>query len=333
MGRLLVACMLGVSATAALAGEPRLGRFEFARTKMAVPMKVVLYALDSVTATEAAEAAYARIDRLNAILSDYDPQSELRRLSDATSEGKPVPVSRDLWQVLTRAQALAEQSDGAFDVTIGPVVRLWRRARRRGQLPSPERLRPAMDLVGYRFVRLDVDSRTVQLLKPEMRLDLGGIAKGYAADQAIGVLRKFSANRAMIDAGGDIVLADPPPGKTGWRIALAPLEPRGPPSKVLLLANVAVATSGDAWQYVEIAGRRYSHIVDPRTGLGLTDHSSVTVVAPDGVTADGLASAVSILGPQKGLKLIEATPGAAAYIIRAPHGKVETYRSNRWKKL
>jgi len=331
MGRLLVACMLGVSTTAAWAGEPRLGRFDFARTQMAVPIKIVLYSLDSTTATKAAEAAFARIDHLNAILSDYDPQSELRRLGDATSEGKPVPVSQDLWQVLAHAQALAERSDGAFDVTVAPVVRLWRRARRRGQLPSPERLQAAMDLVGYRFVRLDVDSRSVQLLKAEMRLDLGGIAKGYAADKAMEVLKKFGANRAMIDAGGDIVLGDPPPGKPGWRIALAPLEPHGPPSQVLSLANVAVATSGDAWQYVEIAARRYSHIIDPRTGLGLTDHSSVTVVAADGITADGLASAVSVLGPQKGLKLIEATPGAAAYIIRAPHGKIETYQSSRWK--
>jgi len=166
-----------------------------------------------------------------------------------------------------------------------------------------------------------------------MRLDLGGIAKGYAADEALRVLRKSGINRALVDAGGDIALGNPPPEKPGWRIGIAPLEADGPPSQVLLLSRVAVATSGDTWQYVQIGSRRYSHLVDPRTGLGLTDHSSVTVIAPEGITADGLASAVSVLGPEKGLKLVEATPGTAAFIVRAPEGKVQTYQSSRWKGM
>ena len=165
-----------------------------------------------------------------------------------------------------------------------------------------------------------------------MQLDLGGIAKGYAVDEALAVLAAADVTRALVDAGGDMRLGDPPPGKPGWRIGVAPLEADGPPSRRLSLSGVAVASSGDAWQYIEIDGTRYSHIVDPRTGLALTDHSSVTVVAPDGITADALASAVSVLGPEQGLKLIDATPGTAALIVRAPHGKVEMYRSRRWGK-
>ena len=300
---------------------------------MAVPVKIVLYAPDAATATRAAKAALARIHQLNSILSDYDPKSELRRLCDTAAAGNGVPVSDDLWRVLHHARTASRSSDGAFDVTVGPVVRLWRRARRRRTLPSPERLDSARLLVDYRLVRLDPKRHAVELLKPGMRLDLGGIAKGYALDEALRVLKKTGTNRAMIDAGGDIVLGDPPPGRPGWRIGVAPLEADGPPSRVLVLSDVAVATSGDRWQFVEIGGRRYSHIVDPRTGMALTDHGSVTVVAPDGITADALASAVSVLGPEKGLKLIESTPGAAAFIVRAPEGKIETYQSSGWKKL
>ena len=333
MGRLVATWLLAAGIPASPPDGPALSRFEFTRTEMAVPIKIVLYAPDGPTATGAAEAAFSRIGQLNAVFSDYDPQSELRRLCATSGRGDTVPVSEDLWRVLAHAQDLSGRSDGAFDVTVGPVVRLWRRARRRRQLPSPERLRPARELVGYRFVRLDPPNQAVELLKPGMRLDLGGIAKGYAVDEALKVLRESGIDRALVDAGGDIALGDPPPDRPGWRIGIARLEADGAPGRVLLFSRVAVATSGDTWQYVEIGGRRYSHIVDPRTGLGLTDHSSVTVVAPDGMTADGLASAVSVLGPEKGLKLIENTPDAAALIIRAPEGKVETYQSSRWKDL
>ncbi len=320
-------------AVTAPAGEPVSNRFEFSRPEMGVPVRVVLYAPDNAAATTAAEAAFARIAELNSILSDYDPESELRRLGNATSEGKSVPVSKDLWRVLVRSQDVSTRSDGAFDVTVGPVVRLWRRARRRGQLPAPDRLAAARKLVGYQLLQLDQENRSVKLGKPDMWLDLGGIAKGYAVDEALAVLRKHGISRALVDAGGDMVLGAPPPGKQGWRIGIAPLEPDGPPSQILSLANVAVATSGDTWQFVVIDGRRYSHIVDPKTGVGLTDHSSVTVVAPDGITADSLASAVSVLGPNNGLKLIEATPNTEAFIVRAPKAKPETHQSTGWKGL
>jgi thiamine biosynthesis lipoprotein len=313
--------------------SPPPARFEFFQVEMAVPIKMVLYAGDEATGDKAAEAAFARVEQLNKILSDYDSGSELRRLCDTSSEGVSVPVSEELWQVLSHAQALSGRTGGAFDVTVGHVVRLWRRARRREVLPPPDRLDAARGLVGYRLLRLHEDRRAVELLKPEMRLDLGGIAKGYAVDEALAVLRKHGITRALVDAGGDIGLGDPPPDKPGWLIGVASLEPNSPPSRYLWLSNVAIATSGDTWQYVQIEGKRYSHLVDPRTGVGLTDHSTVTVIAANGLTADGLASAVSVLGPEKGLKLIEDTPGAAAFILRAPEGSPEIYESSRWKEF
>ena len=326
-------CLFAAGIPAAATGEPTLARFEFFQVEMAVPVKIVLYAADEATAAEAAQAAFARIRQLNGILSDYDPASELRRLCSTSKEGDAVVVGEELWHVLSDAQALSERTGGAFDVTVGPVVRLWRRARRRRQMPSPERLDAARQLVGYRLVRLDPERRAVELLKPGMRLDLGGIAKGYAVDEALAVLRKHGIDRALVDAGGDIGLGAPPPDKPGWLIGIAPLERDAPPSRCLWLSRLAIATSGDTWQYVEIGGRRYSHLVDPRTGLGLTDHSSVTVIAPNGITADGLASAVSVLGPEQGLKLIDHTPATAAFIVRAPEGTAQMRESCRWKDL
>ena len=308
-------------------------RFEFSRTEMAIPIRIVLYAADNATAVKAAEAAFSRFHQLNAILSDYDPQSELRRLCDTSGGGKAVRVSDDLWRVLVRAQQLSERSQGAFDATIGPVVHLWRSARQTKELPSPESIKKALARVGYRFVRLDPKRQAVELLKPNMRLDLGGIAKGYAVDEAMSVLRGQGITRMLIDAGGNLGLGDPPPEKPGWRIGVAPPDVQSPPREYLWLSRLALSTSGDLWQYALIDGTRYSHLIDPRTGMALTDHSSVTVVGPDGLSTDGLSCAVAVLGPEKGLKLIENTPGLSAFIVRMIDGKQQTYESKRWKEL
>jgi thiamine biosynthesis lipoprotein len=328
---ILLGLALACSTTAA--GQPDLKRFEFTQVEMAVAMRIVVYAPDRAKAKQATDAAFARIHALNGIMSDYEPQSELMRLCARGKPGNPVAVSRDLWRVLSRAQRVAEQSDGAFDITVGPVVRLWRRARRQHELPSPERLAEARKLVGYRLVHLIPEGHKVELLKPGMLLDLGGIAKGDACDQALAVLEKQAIPRAMIEAGGDVVLGDPPPGKPGWIVGVCSPTTDSPPARYLTLARVAVDTSGDAFQYVEIGGRRYSHVIDPRTGMGLTDGAKVTVVAPNGLAGDPLTKVVLVLGPQRGLKLIDETPGAAAWLLRAPVGKVSTFESSRWDRL
>ncbi len=300
---------------------------------MAVPIKLVFYALDRDSANRAAESVFQRLKQLNGELSDYDPESELRRLCDTAGEGKAVPVSEDLWRVLVHAQALSERSHGAFDVTVGPVVRVWRLARQFKKMPPQDLLDRMRQLVGYQTVRLVPEKRAVELTKRGMRLDLGGIAKGFAMDEALVVLRRHRITQAMIHAGGDVALGDPPPDKPGWTIGIAPREPQGPPAFYMSLSRCGVSTSGDKWQYVDLGGKRYSHVVDPKTGLGLTDRCMVTVVAPDGITADGLSKAVGVLGPAKGLELVDKTPGASAYIVRAPEGKLEVHQSSRWKDL
>ena len=300
---------------------------------MGLPFRIVLYAPAETTAKAAADAAFKRIAELNDSLSDYDMESELSRLSQTSGQGRAVPVSDDLWFVLQRAQALATRSGGAFDVTVGPCVNLWRKARREGVMPDPRRLAAARQAVGYTHVRLDARRRTVELLVPDMRLDLGGIAKGYAIDEALKVLKRFQIESALVTGGGDMAAGGPPPGRKAWRIELAPLDAsNAPPARFVSLSHGALATSGDLFQRLEIDGKRYSHIVDPRTGIGLTDHSLVTVVAPDCITADSLTKVVSVLGPREGMRFIEATPGVAARIVRRPGERIELHESHRFAR-
>src|SRR5207244_12911520 len=176
-------------------------------------------------------------------------------------------------------------SDGAFDVTVGPVVQLWRHARRTQQLPDQDELAAALAKVGYQRVDREAKKRTVRWRAPGMQLDLGGIAKGYAADEVLKLLRaRFAIKQALVAASGDIACGDPPPDKDAWSVDIAPIA-KGQKPLTVKLANAAVSTSGDLEQFVVIGGVRYSHIVDPKTGLGVTGRCSVTAIAKHGVPA------------------------------------------------
>jgi FAD:protein FMN transferase len=319
------------------AGGAEVRKFEFVREKMGGPFRLALYAADQAAADQAAEAVYRRVDQLNLILSDYSPDSEISRLSQLTLDGpmaEPVAVSEDLWRVLERGQAIARQTGGAFDVTVGPYMRLWRRARELQELPTPQRLDRTRPSVGYQHLRLDRPGRTVQLLAPRMRLDVGGLALGYIADQAIAAAKAAGAPRALVDAGGEISVGDPPPGKDHWVVAIQSLKsPDEMTGQYVMLKNACVTSSGDTRRFIEIGGQRYSHIIDPRTGLGLTRRIGATVIAADGMTADALDTAVCVLGARKGLELIEQTPGAAARITTIEGERVRVYESARWTQF
>ena len=299
---------------------------------MGTIIRIVLYAPDATAADKASRAAFDRVAALDNAMSDYNPDSELMRLCRAAG-GPPVKVSEDLFQVLAAAQELAARSDGAFDITVGPVVRLWRRARRRHELPDSNRLAQALTLVGYRNLVLDPKLHTAQLLKPGMMLDLGGIAKGYAADEALSVLRRNGITSALVAAAGDIACSRPPLGRESWRIEIAAPAPSAKSAdertRYLLLHDAAVSTSGDAEQHLDFGGQRYSHILNPATGMALTGRRSVTVVAPRGITADSYATAVCVLGPERGLRLIDSTDGMAALIVEASGRDLRYFQSGR----
>jgi thiamine biosynthesis lipoprotein len=322
----------GVLAVLLVGGaDPDLTRYSFTEPHMGTRFQIILYAPDDNSARKAATDAFARIASLNAIMSDYDKTSELTRLC-AQAGGPPVPVSGELFFVLSQAQEVSRQSDGAFDVTVGPVVKLWRKARTQHRLPDPEKLAEARALVGWQNVRLDRAKRTVHLLKPGIQLDLGGIAKGYAADEALAVLKKHGIDRALVAAGGDIAVSSPPPRTDGWKIAIALLPGEKDPGR-LILHHAAVSTSGDAEQYVEIDGKRYSHIVDPRTGIGLVGRMSASVVARRGIDADSLTKVIAVLGPEKGIKVIETHEGVSARMVRQKGDEFETIVSKGFPKL
>ena len=300
-------------------------RYEFAAPHMGTTARLVVYA-PHAEAEAAAQAAFVRLGELDERLSDYRDDSEVSRLAEQAGGGV-LPLGADLLIVLATAQEMARRSDGAFDVTVGPLSRLWRRARRTGELPSPEELRSAVALVGYQDLVIDGASRKARLKRAGMRLDLGGIGKGYAADEALQVLRRHGLDRALVTLGGEVVAGSPPPGRDGWTVAL---RTPGAEQAPLSLRDAAASTSGDAEQWVEVAGQRYSHVFDPRTGHALEGRRSVTVVAREGIVADALATALGVLGPGRGMALVESFPGAAALWVEAGAAPTE---SSRWSAL
>ncbi len=310
------------------APAPPLPRFTYERPQMGLPFRILAHAPSDAAASVAAGAAFARVTELNQIFSDYEDDSELTLLSRTAGSGQVVPVSDELWRLLSLALSMSRRSRGAVDITVGPVVQVWRRARRQRELPPPEALAEAKARVGWANIHLDPRRRAVRLLVPGMRLDFGSIAKARALDEALRVLKAHGIIRALVTGGGDMAIGDPPPGRAGWRIELAPLDaPGAPPARFLALRNCGFATSGDLFQHVELGGRRYSHIVDPRTGQAMTDHSLVTVAARDCVTANCLSTTTCVLGPEEGLVLVRATPGASARIVRRPNDQMDVSES------
>lgn len=300
---------------------------EFTSPHMATLWTLRCFAADTASASNAARAAFARVDTLEAIMTDYNPDSELMRLCRAPV-GVPQKVSRDLISVLVEAHRVSRASEGVFDVTAGPLVQTWRRARRQHEMPEPARIREAQAVLGWRYVRLSPRSSTVTLLRPGIRLDLGGIAKGFAADAALQVLREHGFRQALVAASGDLAIGDAPPGEKGWPVRVGdPSSSNSVLGDTLRLQRCGVSTSGDLQQFVELQGIRYSHIVDPRTGLGLTNGIQATVVADKATRSDAWATALCILGPDPGRRVIARQRRLAALWIEPRHGTNVVVRS------
>jgi thiamine biosynthesis lipoprotein len=275
-----------------------LQRFAFSSPGMGTGFNITLYAPKNRYAdVEAAVlAAFDRVTALNAIFSDYEPNSEINRLIAANG---PWPASPDLLTLTTRSLELARQTNGAFDPTLGQLTRLWRSSRQRRKLAPEERLQKAIQATGWRHLEIDPVAQTLARSRPGLLLDYGGIAKGYAADQMLALLKAKGFPIAIVLAGGDTAAGDAPPTELGWTVTLRTgIDDTLPVN--LRLANRSVSTSGDLHQFIELNGIRYSHIIDPQTGLGLTRRIACSVIAPDTTTSDALATALCILGPEKG---------------------------------
>lgn len=307
--RLLVAVGLMASAGGPAAAQTR---FEFAEPHMGTTVRLVLWTEDAAEAESAAREAFRTFARLDSLFSDWRDDSEIAEVARAA--GNWVSVSPELVALLSEATAWRERTGGAFSPTIGPLTRLWRWAVRRGELPPDARLLEARRLAGFGRVTpgmtIDATRGRVRLSERGMSLDLGGIAKGWAADRVLEALRSRGIRSALVDAGGDLALGTAPPDTEGWSVEF-------PDASIRHLAEVAVATSGDRHQWLEVDGVRYSHILDPATGLGATDAPTVVVVARDGATADVLASAVTVMQREEIERLVVEYPGIAVSVLNA----------------
>jgi thiamine biosynthesis lipoprotein len=297
---------------------------------MGSPLTIIFYAADSAQASDIAKQCFLLADTLNTVFSDYMPKSELNQLSATAGKDSFVHVSSLLYDILLRSQSAYRLSFHRFDITVGPLTRLWRTSRRAKKFPEADEVAKAKTRTGCNQLIIDTNLHRIKLLQPGMLLDLGGIAKGYVARKIIDFLRSRGIQSALVDAGGDLAASDAPPNSNGWHVGVnIPERTDKLLPRYLSIQNQAVATSGDTYQYMEHKGKRYSHIIDPKTGYGVTFQRNVTIIADDGADADWLASACSILSIKKAKKV--AKRNGAALLITAMHkGKIKFYRTENF---
>ena len=299
------------------------------RVVMGTFARVIAVAADSNTAKRCIEAAFVEIKKIDKLMSGYRNDSEI---SELNRDGfrRVVVVSKSTFEVLQRGIEFSELTYGAFDVTVGPLVDLWHSTQDTSSFPTDAQLQQARSKVGYDKLILDANQTSARFAVEGMRVDLGAIAKGYAIDKAVEVTQKTGALGAMVEIGGDIrCFGSPPQGQNRWRIGLQSSRAIGESvgtGEVLLvleLVDAAVATSGDYRRFVLIEGKKYSHILDTRTGRASKGLTSVTIISQNATDADALATAVSVMGLEKGLALIEAEPDTEAILVTpAPQYKL-----------
>ncbi len=299
-------------------------RFSFTESKMGAPFTIVFYSKDSVQALSIAKRCFVLVDSFNFIFSDYIDTSELSNLSKTAGvNSMPVKLSPALYDILIQSKKAYELSEGAFDITMGPLSKLWRKARKQQLFPTDSTVRSIRNLIGFNKLIFDTLNKTVRLTQPGMQLDLGGIAQGYVAQKVIDFLLSQEITQALINASGDIVMSGAPVDKDGWVVGVnLPEKTDELLNQKLILKNRAVTTSGDAYQFIEKDGIRYSHIINPITGYGVTFHRNVTVIAADGATADWLATACSILSLKKAKKLASIL-GSEVLITELKRGRLK----------
>ncbi len=285
------------------------------RTAMGTRVQIMVFALDGPPARDAIKAAFAEIDRIEQLMSEWIPESDVSRITAAAGKS-PVNISKDTLRVLTYGAEVSRLSGGAFAMTWAALAGLWDfRPADVYRLPDPLVLAERVKRVDDGKLVLDPTAHTAVLREPGMAIGLGAIAKGYAVDRALVILRERGYVHALVNAGGDIAAA----GQKGNKPWVVGIQDPGAPGyfATLALRDEAVATSGNYERYFTIGGKRYHHILNPRTGMPAAGVRSVSIVAKDCMSADALATAVFVLGPQEGMALGEAQPGVGVVIVDA----------------
>ena len=268
-----------------------LKKYSEERPLMGTLAKITIFAESDKQAKTAFETAFSRGEAINQIASDYLPESELTQFN-RVAPGSWHSASDDLLAMVAYGLEIADLTDGAFDPTLGTLTHLWRETKATKRLPANDTLEEARTAAGLEQIELDLDRKQIRKMQASLRLDLGGIGKGYAADEMLSAIESTGIRSALVLIGGDVRCSQAPPGEQGWCVGLHSIA--NELTSTITVQNCAVSTSGDLQQYVDIEGQRYSHILDPTSGLGLSDSLLATVVAPRGVMADSLATAACV---------------------------------------
>lgn len=287
-------------------------KYEFSRVVMGVQARILLFAESEAQASSAAAGAFAVMAEIEDQTSDYRVDNVVASLARKAGTSGWIECGEHLLEMLRHGKRLGAESGGAFDVTMGPLSQVWREMRRTGREPDPAKLREAAALVDWRLIELD--GSRARLARRGMRLDFGGIAKGYAAECAVRELKQRRAPRCLVSVAGDVFAGDPPPGKRGWRVAVQSGQHGSGVDDWIELSDAGCSTSGDVEQVVDVANTRRAHIIDLRTGLGSERRASVTVVAPHGWQSDALSTILYLSDEAAGQEVLNHYPRTRAIV-------------------
>lgn len=325
----LVSLGLVLAAVVGLVGQCRAGSaqlFAQSRQAMGTAFTIYLYASDARQASAYFEAAFEEIERLDEALSNYRASSEVSRINGLAAR-EPVVTDPEVFQLLERALDYSRRSDGAFDLTVGPLMRAWGFFRGQGRYPAAGELARAS--VGWQHVALDAKARTVRFLVPGVELDLGAIGKGYAVDCVVALLREMGVKSALVDAGSSTIYAiGAPPGKPGWNVRVPQPGNRLQAISTVVLRDTSLSTSGSYEKFFRLNGRTYCHIMNPRTGQPVQAMLQTTVIAPQATDSDALSTAMFVMGPTAGRQLLNSVAGAGAFWVL---GDLQSPRTAAWQ--
>ncbi|MCP4712707.1 MAG: FAD:protein FMN transferase [Planctomycetes bacterium] len=305
------------------------------RVIMGTLVRIQLRCESDQIARQAIARAFDAMEQVDQRMSTYRDDSEMSKINRLAAR-EPVEVSPETFNLLRKAMEYSEMTDGAFDVTVAPLIRLWRQAEKEDRLPTQEELDQVLAKIGYEKIELSYENRTVSFAHEGVEINVDAIAKGYAVDRALNAVRRPGVRAALVDIGGEIAcFGQDKPGQD-WIVGIQDLfagNLENPFSQKarwrVALRDHAIATSGNYRQYVTISNKKYSHIIDPRTGMPAEKLPSVTILAPLTEDADALATAISVLGPEKGLALIDSIPDTEAFLVAGNKEKPEFYRSQQ----
>ena len=297
--------------------QDRLVRLESSHFAMGTIFSVVAYGSEAKLLQEAIDRAFQEIDRLENLMSHYKPDSELSRINREAAR-RPVPVTPELFELLESSLTYSRQTDGAFDITIGPLMKLWGFFSRCGRVPARSELAETLQRIGYRHVKLDPQARAIAFDRPSVELDLGAIGKGYAIDRAVATLRAQGIAQALVSSGSSSIYAlGAPPREQGWEVSLCHPLDRRKQARSLRLRNLSISISGAHEQRFVLEGKMYGHLLDPRTAMPVENMLMTVVIAESNAASDALSTAFFVSGPDPSRAHLQDHPDLTALFYRS----------------